>query len=247
MLGRCRAIFVAFALALVVGAGGASSARAESGGDLPIYTGFEFPVIESAADPEDYSWRVELRNGQTLRSISPTEAEVDYASGHLAYEIDAEKASDANGTAVPTTLEVTEGDVITFVVHHREAAYRYPVVEGEGWSGGWREPTIIKGPPDETEIREMEEARRRAEEAERAAAVSATTAPSPSVICTVPALHDLSLAAAKSRLRGAHCGVGQVHLGAGATAGKGKVVRQFRDAGTELAAGTPVAVKLGVR
>jgi hypothetical protein len=47
------------------------------------------------------------------------------------------------------------------------------------------------------------------------------------------------------RLRAAHCAIGQVHLAAGATAGKGKVVKQFRAAGTDLAAGTPVAVKLG--
>ena len=71
-------------------------------------------------------------------------------------------------------------------------------------------------------------------------------APAAPIPCTVPALHGLSLHAAKARLRAAHCAIGQVRLAAGATAGKGKVVKQFRAAGTELAAGAPVAVKLGV-
>jgi beta-lactam-binding protein with PASTA domain len=63
----------------------------------------------------------------------------------------------------------------------------------------------------------------------------------------VPSLHGLGLRSAKSSLRTANCAIGQVHLAKGATAGKGKVVKQFRAAGTELAAGAPVAVKLGSR
>jgi hypothetical protein len=51
----------------------------------------------------------------------------------------------------------------------------------------------------------------------------------------------------KRLLLGSDCGVGGVHLARGATRGKGKVVKQFRAAGTELTAGTPVAIKLGGR
>ena len=74
-------------------------------------------------------------------------------------------------------------------------------------------------------------------------AAEPTIAPPPS--CKVPALRGLSVKAAKARLRGAHCSLGKVQVPHGVTAGKGKVVKQFDAAGTELAAGAPVAVKLG--
>jgi len=249
--GQMRLMLAMVSAALIAGAIGAAPAGAEPGGgtSMPIYEGgMTFPEIESLTDPEDYSWQVHLGPGQTLRSVDEDEAEVDYESGVTAFLVTAEKAHAADGTNVPTTLEVSEGDVITLVVHHREGSYAYPVQAGEGWSGGRREPTIIKGPPDEKEIaealqREFEEARRRVEEANPPAGIS----PTPPVPCRVPTLHGLSLAAAKARLRAGHCSIGQVHLGSGATAGKGKVVKQFHGAGTELVAGAPVAVKLGTR
>jgi PASTA domain len=63
----------------------------------------------------------------------------------------------------------------------------------------------------------------------------------------VPTLRGYSLRGAMNRLRVAHCGIGAIHLAAGATAGKGTVVKQFHPAGTNLEAGAPVAVKLGSR
>jgi beta-lactam-binding protein with PASTA domain len=75
---------------------------------------------------------------------------------------------------------------------------------------------------------------------------AATLEPLPIPTCKVPSLDGYSLRGAKNRLRAAHCGIGAVHLATGATLGKGKVVKQFHAAGTELAAGAPVAVKLGV-
>lgn len=67
----------------------------------------------------------------------------------------------------------------------------------------------------------------------------------PVLSCKVPFLRGLSLRGAKKRLRAAHCGVGAAHLAPGATLGKGKVVKQFRAAGTRIPVGVPVAVKLG--
>jgi hypothetical protein len=113
------------------------------------------------------------------------------------------------------------------IVRHREVAYDYPVTPGAGWAGGFHTTTIELTEP-------------------RPSSPEAPPPPAP-ILCTVPALRGLSLRAAKRRLRSAHCGIGQVHLAAGATAGAGKVVKQFRAAGTELAAGAPVAVKLGPR
>jgi hypothetical protein len=216
----------------------ASPAAAEPSGEpLPTYDGdLTFPQIASSTDPGEYSWRVEFHGNQTLKSVSDTEAEVDFESGHVAWMITTPKAHDAHGTEVPTTLEVSEGDVLTLVVHHREGAYIYPVQAGEGFV--WAPTTIIVGPPDEAELAA---AKRRAEEANPPAPV----APTPPVLCTVPALRGLSLRGAKLRLRGAHCGVGQVHLAGAATAASGKVVKQFHFAGAELPAGTPVGVKLG--
>jgi hypothetical protein len=234
-------VAIAAATVLLTSALGATSASAgSSGGEaLPTYDGRQFPAIKGAADPESYSWRVDLGPRQTLRSSSDTEAVVEYTDGTTAFIIHAEKAHDFEGADVPTTLEVSEEDALTVVVHHLEGSYVYPVTAGEGWTGTY-ETTIIKGPPDEKEI---EEARRRIEEANEPAEI--LPVPEPTVPCEVPALQDLSLAAAKARLRAAHCSVGRVHLAAGATAGKGKVVKQFRAAGTELPAKAPVAVKLG--
>jgi PASTA domain len=235
-----RAVSFAVVLALIVSTIGAAVARA---GELPVYDGaMTFPEIKDPTSPEDYSWEVELQNGQTLKSVSPTEAEVDYQSGHAAFTITAEGAHDAYGTDVPTTLEISAGNVITLVVHHREGPYVYPVTAGSGWEGGYQPPVIIKGPPDETELREMREAEERSREA-------STRLPEPAPFvpahCTVPSLHGLSLKTAKAWLRAAHCGIGGVHLAAGATTGKGRVVKQFDPAGTQREAGSPVAVKLG--
>jgi hypothetical protein len=228
------ALLCACAMAL-----GASPAAAEPSGEpLPTYDGdLTFPAIESLADPGEYCWRVEFHDpGDTLQSISDTEAAVVHESGVVGMVITTEKAHDAHGTEVPTTLEVSEGDVLTLVVHHREGAYIYPVQAGEGFP--WSDPTIVTGPPDEAELAA---AKRRVEEANP----PAPTLPPPTVSCTVPALRGLSLRGAKLRLRAAHCGIGQVHLAGDATAGTGKVVKQFHLAGTELPAGAPVAVKLG--
>jgi hypothetical protein len=136
---------------------------------------------------------------------------------------------------VPTSLRL-EGEEVILTVRHREgnpaaggAPFVYPIVDDTGWSGGFRtlstELTEHDPPP-----------------AEKSPPGSA-----PAATCTVPALGHLSLRAAKARLRAADCSLGQVRLAAGATKGKGKVVKQFHPAGTQLSRGAPVAVKLGSR
>lgn len=229
---------------------GIGPATAEEGNSAPLRPldegGIGFGIIRGPSAPEEYPFSVTLGEEQFMSQVDEHEVAVEYSGHFPAFTLKSEPAHAADGATVPTTLELTGKDVVTLVVHHREASYAYPVMEGEGWTGGWRETTIILGPPDEKEIaeaiqREIEEAKRRVEEANPPAA----TPPAPKVTCTVPTLRDLSLAAAKAHLRAAHCSIGEVRLGAGASAGKGKVVKQFRAAGTELAAGAPVAVKLG--
>jgi hypothetical protein len=233
-------------------------AAAESGGaaELPVYDGIGFPVIKGPGDPEEYSWRVELGPRQTLVGVDETEAEVRYEDGLVAFTISSGPAHGANGATVPTSLLVSPGDVLTFIVHHQDgnpaaggAPFDYPVTAGFGWEGGYS-TEIVKGPPDEKEIAEelaLAEEIRRAEQLIRDANPAAPTAGPPAPTCKVPSLGGFGLVAAKTRLRAAHCAIGEVHLATGATAGKGKVVKQFRAAGTELAASAPVAVKLGSR
>lgn len=209
--------------ALIVGVIGVASAGADPGGSsIPTFNGImAFPPITEVGGPERYVWRVEHGPNQTLRAVSATEAEVDYPDGIAAVTIVATKAFDARGTEVPTTLELSEGDLVTLVVHHRSGAYVYPVTGGERPISN--EPTIVPGPPAEKQIEDS----------------------TPTTVCTVPALHGLSLAGAKAHLRAAHCSIGEVRLAPGATAGKGRVVKQFRNVGAQLAAGAPVALKLG--
>jgi hypothetical protein len=213
------------------------------------YDGSMFGQITGPESPERYPLRVDVGEERHLEQSSPTEVEVVYADGLVSYRIKAPKAHDAAGSTVPTSLEVSGGGVVTLTVHHRDgnpaaggAPFDYPITEGEGWEGGFTTTTVILGPPDEAELR----ARERTERELREASPPAHPEPPPVPTCKVPTLRGYSLRGAKNRLRVAHCGIGAVHLAAGATLGKGKVVKQFHPAGARLAAGTSVAVKLGV-
>jgi NHL repeat-containing protein len=132
----------------------------------PIFSGVtSFQNIRDATSPETYSWEVSLAEGQTLRSIDPLDAEVVYENGTVALLISAERAHDAVGTNVPTTLSVSDGNIITLSVSHQQASIVYPVIAGSGWEGGYTSEVVV-GPKDEQEIKEDEE-RRLKEEYER--------------------------------------------------------------------------------
>jgi hypothetical protein len=210
----------------------AASATAE----VPSYSG-EWPEITSPESPEDYTYRVELSPSQELVQLTPTEVGVEYPSyGVTSFILYAGEAHDSNGVSVPVTLAMTGADLVTRTVHHREgnpaagfAPFQYPILQGPGWEGGFHTFT--------TELNEP-----------KPPATQPSAAPAvPTPVCTVPALHGYGLVAAKKLLRGADCGVGKVRLAHGATKGAGKVVKQFEPAGTQLAAGAPVAVKLAAR
>jgi hypothetical protein len=221
----------------------AAPAAAETGDSAPIRPvsdgGFSFPDIPGPEAPEEYplQWGP-LSPELKMRQVSDQEIVVEYINyGITSYTVKAPLAHAADGATVPTTLALTEDDegpVVTIVVHHRPGnpqagfvPFQYPVTGGAGWEGGYRtfstelnehKPPTTEPPP---------------------------APPSPAPTCKVPSLHGFGLVAVKKLLRGADCGVGQVRLARGATKGKGKVVKQFRPAGTELEAGAPVAVKLG--
>jgi PASTA domain len=220
-------------------------AAAETGDSAPVRPmsdgGFDFPDITGPTAPEEYPFLLNpVSPEMRLRQVSDQEIVAEYIEGGvIGYSFEAVLAHDAVGATVPTTVQLSEGaegPVVTLVVHHRAgnpaaggAPFAYPIEDGPGWEGGWRTISVELSepkPPVSTEP-------------------TPASPPAPTPICTVPSLRGVSLHAAKSRLRAADCGVGKVRLAAGSTAGKGKVVKQFRPAGTQLAAGAPVALKLG--
>jgi hypothetical protein len=204
--------------------------------------GMVFGTITGPEAPEEYPFHVGLGEEQELRQISATEVGV-FEYGHLVFTLRAGTASDAEGARVPTTLEQTGNEEVMLTVRYRQgnpaagwAPFDYPIVSGPGWPGGFQtEIVIMKNPLGE------------AEESIREANPPASLEDPPAPSCKVPSLRGYSLRGAKNRLRAAHCGIGAVRLAAGATAAKGKVVKQFDPAGLELTAGAPVAVKLAGR
>jgi hypothetical protein len=242
-MNRIRTAACAAILCALVAA--APPAAAETGDSSPIRPvsdgGLSLPVIAGPEEPEEFplQWGP-LSPALKLRQVSDQEIVAEYFEyGLVSYSIHAPGAHDADGATVPTTIALTEdekGPVVTIVVHHRAgnpaagfAPFAYPITDGPGWEGGFRTTSF-----------EMNEPRPPASEP-----APAPSPPAPT--CTVPSLRGFGLAAVKKLLRGADCGIGQVRLARGATKGKGKVVKQFKLAGTQLAAGAPVAVKLRSR
>lgn len=134
---------------------GSASALADSS-TLPVYTGgMAFPAIHESSGPEDFSWRVPLEDDQELQQIDDRHAVVVYSSTDItALGITAAAAHDADGTGVPTSLVVSEGDVITLVVHHRSGnpatgnPFMYPVMSGEGWESGSSTTDVVIPPAE---------------------------------------------------------------------------------------------------
>ncbi len=130
----------------------------------PVFNGTTvFQSIRNTAGPETFSWKVRLFNDQTLYSVDDQTAEVDFSDGTPALTITAEPAHDAVGMEVPTTLSVSEGEVVTLHVHHHENTFTYPVIAGSGWEGGFS-TQIVARPKNEQEIREEREQREREEQ-----------------------------------------------------------------------------------
>src|SRR3954447_23935071 len=121
---------------------------------IPEFDGtMPFVQIEDAQGPEEFTWRVSLGPDQGLEELSGQKARVFYISdGGDAVTIDVGQAHDANGATVPTSLHVTQPDLITLTVHHRDgspesgSSFRYLVIAGSGWQLGTAEPQIIVPP-----------------------------------------------------------------------------------------------------
>jgi PASTA domain len=196
-----------------------------------MYEGSGIPKISGPSDPEEYSWKVSLSEEQELVSIDDQHAVVYYTgTEHIAFGISAPPARDAIGSAVPTSLIVSEGNVITFVVHHRAGnpatgnPFQYPVIEGEGWEGGFETYVSQMPPPNPPSQPPHEEAR------------------GPALAgCVVPRLTGKSLKAHRKRLSRAGCKLGRIRGERSKTA---RVVKQSPKPGELLEPGARISVTL---
>jgi sugar lactone lactonase YvrE len=120
----------------------------------PTYDGsLTFQIIRDPASPEAFSWTVALEGGQEMTRLTSGAIQVYYPGGHPAFAILAEPAHDAIGASVPTELSVSEGNVLTLTVKHRNSSFVYPIVAGTGWEGGFT-TSQVTGPKDQQELRE---------------------------------------------------------------------------------------------
>jgi hypothetical protein len=194
---------------------------------LPRFDGsLDFPTIRDASAPEEYPFEVELLPGEALVQLSESAAQVVYGEKIVMETIDASPARDSSGVRVPTTLKVTAPNIVTEIVHHQASdpasggvSFAYPINAGEPFTTGTSTVTVVTPAP--------------------------TPTPTPAPRCRVPLVVGLGRRAAATKLRAAHCTLGKVRRAHGATPSKGKVVKQFHAAGTELEPGAPVAIKLG--
>jgi hypothetical protein len=138
---------------VVAGAAGVSgNVQSEADSVIrPVFDGvMTFAAIRSAEAPEEYSWTVELGEGQTLEATSDEGAEVYYEDGEPALQILAQAAHDATGANVPTSLSVSEGNVVTLTVHHRKGegqpSYVYPIVGGAQFETGYEAVVVTSAP-----------------------------------------------------------------------------------------------------
>lgn len=143
-----------------VGKNGVVSGNTTANGDTvvrPLYDGaMTFADIRDQTAPEQYSWEVKLEPDQELKLLDSQHAQVYFQGGHAGFGITAVPAHDAIGTAVPTTLSVSGGNIITLTVQFKSGSYVYPIIAGAGWEGGFVTYHVEMPPPEplpeETEI-----------------------------------------------------------------------------------------------
>jgi hypothetical protein len=222
-------------------------AGAATADPLPPFDGaMSFREIKGPSDPQDFSWQVILSKDQALEQLDDQTALVYYERDHEpAFTITAELAHDSLGTNVPTTLSVSEGDVITLTVHHRDGnplasgmPFAYPILAGAGWEGGFQ-TVVVTGPPDEAELQALRELH------EREAREVAPHQEEAEKTCIVPRLKGKSLKAAKTQLSLAHCRPGALIAKHGKHLSSARVIREHPRSGAVLSPSSAVDLTLG--
>jgi hypothetical protein len=225
-----RSVFLAVFVSACAGFA-AAGAAAEP---VPLYDGtMTFQSIQGPDGPEEFLWELNLGPAEELRQMDDQHAAVYYtdAEEHLAFSITAEPAH-AEGATVPTTIVVTQPNLLTLLVHHRDGnpmaggdPFEYPILSGAGWDGGFQS-VRIEGPPDESQLARPP--------------ISGTVEPL-SPRCVVPDLSGRTLWASRKILHRARCKLGRVR---GERSRAAHVAKQYRLAGQSLAAWTAVDVKV---
>jgi hypothetical protein len=119
----------------------ANTATEVDSGIRPVYNGdMTFEAIRDRSASGQFSWRVSLDTDQTLKSIDAQHAEIYWGDGTAALGISAYTAHDATGATVPTSLSVSNGNVITLTVSHQSGSYVYPISAGQGWEAPYIAP-----------------------------------------------------------------------------------------------------------
>jgi sugar lactone lactonase YvrE len=141
------------------------TSNSTTGGDTTfrplINGGMTWNTIRDDTAPETYSWQVELGNNQELHLLDEHHAVVYYNNLTPALSITAEPGHDAVGTEVPTSLSVSNGDIVTLTVRykagHNGQPFVYPINEGAGWEGGLQTAFVdfYNKPPEEEEEEEV--------------------------------------------------------------------------------------------
>ncbi len=108
----------------------------------PTAFGVEFAdLLRSVDSPETLRFHVDLPPGAQLRSNQDGGAEVTGADGAALYEVPRPISTDAQGSLVPTTLEV-EGDNLVVHVSHREAEIAYPILVDPELEMNWNQGNL---------------------------------------------------------------------------------------------------------
>jgi hypothetical protein len=114
----------------------------------PIYEGDQtFKTIRDETAPETYSWKVSLNKSQTLKVIDSGHVAIFNSDESQALSITAEAAHDATGKAVPTSLSVSEGNVLTLTVKYKGKGFTYPIIGGPAFQSSYTLPVIWEPEP----------------------------------------------------------------------------------------------------
>jgi YD repeat-containing protein len=109
----------------------------------PIAGGVEvFEQLRSSESPEQFSFKLSLPAGASLRASESGGAEVVSSSGSQIEEVPPPLAVDAQGAAVPVKTSV-EGDSLLLEVPHRSREVAYPLLLDPRYNEGFESPPFL--------------------------------------------------------------------------------------------------------
>jgi tripartite motif-containing protein 71 len=98
-------------------------------------------LLRTVDSPQTLRFHLDLPAGTELRAEPSGGAEVIAADGSILYRVDRPASFDAQGSQVPTTLEV-EGENLVLDVPHREADVAYPILVDPELEINWNQGNL---------------------------------------------------------------------------------------------------------